>query len=246
MPRFAIFGDSHYACLRQAQTQGLVDVSGIDLEYWGHIGHRFNHLEVRDGALHPTDDFTASRFAKFNEKGRLFLPAADFDVVLFAGARTYLGSVVRPILAASVQGPFLTSGLIRRMLRDHLRAQSGYHFARAFAATGTARILLSPVAFPTQGVPQYRSDINAPACAASVEAQQNLWQLIVDIAATDGITFLAQPPETIVDAVFTKEDFAIPDTLPRKDFEHRNAAYGALVLSQALAHLRSAGDCAVA
>ena len=62
LPRLCIFGDSHYACLKQAEVQGLVDVSGVDLEYWGHVGGRFRYLEVRDGAIHPIDDFTA-RFA---------------------------------------------------------------------------------------------------------------------------------------------------------------------------------------
>ena len=75
LPRFCIFGDSHYACLKQAEMQGLVDVSGIDLEYWGHVGGRFRYLEARDGAIYPKDDFTAMRFAKFNAKGRTFLPA---------------------------------------------------------------------------------------------------------------------------------------------------------------------------
>ena len=32
LPRFCIFGDSHYACLKQAEVQGLVDVSGASVE----------------------------------------------------------------------------------------------------------------------------------------------------------------------------------------------------------------------
>jgi len=100
-PRFCIFGDSHYACLRQAQRQGLVDMSGLEVEHWGHVGGRFLFLELRDGAIHPKDDFTAARFARFNEKARTFLPADAFDAILVMGARTYLLTPFQMSLVAS-------------------------------------------------------------------------------------------------------------------------------------------------
>ena len=82
--RIAIFGDSHYACLRLAHVQGMVNLSAYEVEYWGHVGKRFRLLEFRDGAIHPMDEMTAQRFAKFNEKGRTFLPAAEFDCLTSA------------------------------------------------------------------------------------------------------------------------------------------------------------------
>ena len=60
-PRLAVFGDSHYACLRLAHGQGLVDLSALDVEYWGHVGKRFRALDFRDGAIHPTDPVTAAQ-----------------------------------------------------------------------------------------------------------------------------------------------------------------------------------------
>ena len=138
LPRFCIFGDSHYACLKQAEMQGLVDVSGIDLEYWGHVGGRFRYLEARDGAIYPKDDFTAMRFAKFNAKGRTFLPAADFDVILVMGARVYIWRLFQRVLALLSAGPLVSEGLQRRIWVtdgggdpiDHRIEQLGHPLAR--------------------------------------------------------------------------------------------------------------------
>ena len=238
VPRLAVFGDSHYACVRQAQTLGLVDVSGVDIEYWGHIGRRFNFLEYQDGAIRPTDDVTAARFAKFNEKGRLFLPAADFDMILFVGTRTYVNPVFRVLLAASQRGPFLSSGLKRRIVADHLGTHSGYQLARKMAAAGAARIVLSPIAFPTQGYPRIEARTGPEMRAASPAALAEIWDLAVSVAASDGITLIRQPPQTIVDSVFTKPEFAIDQHVEKQDFEHHSPAFGALILSQAIALLR--------
>lgn len=234
MPRLVVFGDSHYACLRHAHRLGLVDVSGTDLEYWGHVGKRFLFLEFRDGAIHPTDDFTANRFAKFNEKGRLFLPPADFDMVLIAGARTQLSPLFRTLLYARMHGPFITSGLRRRIVRDFLHTKIGYNFARHCAATGTARIVLSPVALPTEGAPQLEPAVTPEMRAAGAEQRAEIWDTIVDVAAAEGITVIPQPEETVTAGMFTRAAFAIENHVERNDFEHRNPAYGALVFSRAL------------
>ena len=147
LPRFCIFGDSHYACLKQAEVQGLVDVSGVELEYWGHVGGRFLYLRVQDGAIYPKDDFTAMRFAKFNAKGRTFLPAADFDAILVMGARVYIWRLFQRVLTLLSSGPLVSEGLVRRILTDDLRRHIGYQLARGLAESGTARILLAPTAW---------------------------------------------------------------------------------------------------
>jgi hypothetical protein len=149
LPRLCIFGDSHYACLKQAEFDGLVDVSGVDIEYWGHVGGRFRFLEFRDGAVRPLDDFTARRFAKFNAKGRKHLPAADFDVIHVTGARVYVWGLFNQLLLGLTGGPFVSSGLARRILVDGLRRQAGYRLATGLASTGKTRVLLSPVAYYT-------------------------------------------------------------------------------------------------
>jgi hypothetical protein len=229
-----VFGDSHYACLRQAHVDGLADLSGLDLEYWGHVGTRFRHLALRDGAIHPTDAFTARRFAQYNERGRLFLPAADFDAILVMGARVYVGYVMMAQMHARCHGPFVSSGLMRRMLTDHLRHQSGYRLAAGLAATGTARILLAPVSFLIRDPMPRPAWLTPEVTALGPELRAAMWGILVDTAAEDGITLLPQAEDTVTDAICTRPDFAVQDHVDRKDYEHKNAAYGARVWAQAL------------
>jgi hypothetical protein len=233
-PRFCIFGDSHYACLKQAEIQGLVDVSGVELEYWGHVGGRFLHLECRDGAIHPLDDFTAQRFAKFNAKGRLFLPAEDFDVILVVGARIYIWRMFYGLMRALCEGPFISHGLQRRILTDGLRAQMGYRLAAGLAKSGHARILLSPTAYYTEDSRHYPEAFTPEMAAILPERVPDFWQVLHEVAAEDGITLIRQPEETVTLGLFTSEAYAVADHVTKQDYEHHNAAYGALILARAM------------
>lgn len=234
LPRLCIFGDSHYACLKQAEVQGLADVSGVDLEYWGHVGGRFRYLEFRDGAVHPVDDFTARRFAKFNAKGRMFLSAADFDTILVMGARVYVWRLFHQILRAMAEGPFLSSGLKRRILTDGLRGQAGYQLAAGLAATGATRVLLSPIAYYTADRDRL-AEVMTPAMTALVADQVPVfWDILHQLAAEDGIALLRQPEETVTAGIFTDEAYAVADHVKKRDYEHHNAGYGALILSRAV------------
>lgn len=237
LPRVCIFGDSHYACLKQAQVRGLADLSGLDLEYWGHVGTRFRHLAFRDKAIHPTDDFTARRFAKFNAKGRLFLPATDFDAILVMGARVYVAPTILSLLHAQSHGPVVSAGLRHRMLADRMRGQMGYRLAAGLAASGP-RVLLAPVSFPTEGVVPKPVLATAKVAASDPQLLAEYWALLTAIAAEDGIILLPQPADTVTAGCFTRADFAVAGHVARKDFEHKNPAYGAAVLAQALPILR--------
>jgi len=239
LPRFCIFGDSHYACLKQAEVQGLVDVSGVDLEYWGHVGRRFHYLRVCDGAIHPTDDFTAMRFAKFNAKGRKFLPAADFDVIFVMGARVYVWGLFQRVLTLLSAGPMVSEGLQRRILTDGLRGHLGYQLARGLAADGTARILLAPTAYYTEDAARLAAAFPPEVAALIPDRLPWFWRVLEDAAAEDGITLLRQPEETVVHGLFTGVDYAVDDHVRKQDFEHHNAAFGAAVLAQVMPIVRS-------
>jgi len=238
LPRFCIFGDSHYACLKQAEVQGLVDVSGVDLEYWGHVGRRFHYLRVCDGAIHPTDDFTAMRFAKFNAKGRKFLPAADFDVIFVMGARVYVWGLFQRVLTLLSAGPMVSEGLQRRILTDNLRQHQGYHLAKGLAADGTARILLAPTAYYTEGAERLTAAVPPELAALIPDRLPWFWHVLEEAAAEDGITLLRQPEETVVQGMFTGVDYAVADHERKQDFEHHNAAFGAAVLSRVMPIVR--------
>jgi hypothetical protein len=237
LPRLCIFGDSHYACVKQAEAQGLVDVRGLDLEYWGHVGSRFRHLELRDGAIHPLDEFTAQRFAKFNVRGRTFLPAADFDAILVTGARVYVWRMFHRLLQRLSEGPFVSQGLQARILMDSLRGQAGYRLAAGLAATGTARVLLAPVAYYTASPERFAATITPAMAAILPERLPWFWAVLAAIAAEDGIELMPQPQETVVDGMFTDPVYAVADHVAKQDYEHHNAFYGAAVMNRALAML---------
>jgi hypothetical protein len=240
LPRLCIFGDSHYACLKQAEVQGLVDVSGVDLEYWGHVGGRFRYLEYRDGAVHPLDEFTARRFAKFNAKGRMSLPAADFDMIHVTGARVYVWRLFHQVLSGLTEGPFLSSGLARRILTDGLRGQAGYRLAAGLASTRAARVLLSPIAYYTAD-PDRFADIVTPAMAALIpDRVPEFWDILQGAAAEDGITLLQQPDESVSAGLFTDPAYAVANHVERRDYEHHNAGYGAMILARAVQIARQA------
>ena len=237
-PRFCIFGDSHYACLKQAEVQGLVDFSGIELEYWGHVGGRFLYLRAQDGAIYPKDDFTAMRFAKFNAKGRTFLPAADFDAILVMGARVYIWRLFQRVLTLLSAGPMVSEGLLRRILTDDLRRHLGYRLAKGLADSGTARILLAPTAYYTEGDTPLLPTIPPEVAALIPDRVPGFWRVLEEAAAEDGVTLLRQPEETVAQGMFSALAYAVDGFPGKQDYEHHNAAFGAAVLSRVLPIVR--------
>jgi hypothetical protein len=142
------------------------------------------------------------------------------------------------ILRGLAQGPFVSSGLVRRVLTDGLRGQAGYRLAKGLAATGTARVLLSPIAYYTADPGRF-ADVVTPAMEVLIPDQVPFfWRILLEAAAEDGIELLCQPEETVTQGLFTAEAYAAANHVERRDFEHHNAAYGALILTRAVALAR--------
>lgn len=230
----AIFGDSHYACLRLAHGQGLVDLSALDLEYWGHVGKRFRFLEYREGAIHPLDEMTAQRFAKFNDKGRRFLPASDFDEIVFIGCRIDIARVFMGLIDAHMQGLYLSIALRQEMVRHRLHELAAYRMAVQMAALGQARIWLHPISMFGQGTQHYDSFITPAMRLATPAAREAVWQVFAQVMAQDGINLLRQLDHSYADGVFTDRAYLIDGYAEMNDYTHRTASYGALVWGQIL------------
>lgn len=240
MPRLAIFGDSHYACVRRAHAEGLVATAGFDIEYWGHVGSRFRMLGYESGAIVPKDEATANRFAKFNEKQRRFLPVADFDAVLFVGCRFQTMGLLMTVAQARVDRRFLSEGLKRRLVRDRLSGNESVGFATNFARDGQAKVLFSPTSLPLVGwADAYTAAFPA---AQSVEAEERaeIDAMLCEVFASHGVDYLPQPDHTITDGCFTSLVYASEDFAKTDDHEHKSATYGALVLQAALQKLGAA------
>jgi hypothetical protein len=236
-PSLCIFGDSSIACLRFALTGHENRLAPYSTEFWGTVGNRFRYLSMQDGAITPTDDFTAKRFAVVNRHGRTRLHPDDFDAILFMGCRTRVDALFMEYLHA-LHHPdlFLSSGVWIEIIRAHLRKQYAYLFAADFAARGRARVLYAPMSFQLAGHPHPHLAAFPDCVQGTVRDRNFFWSLIKETMAADGITLIAQPDRTVVEGCFTDPDYGTK-AAARGDAVHKNGTYGATVLRKVRAAL---------
>lgn len=225
--RVMLFGDSHLAAVRNGLDQ-FAAPEEIEFEFWGTPGHRFRHISWRDGKIVPDDAETAAAFSRFNQSGLCELDPAQFDAVVFVGARIRPGAVI-PDLLNHVAHPtrHLTREYMRQVLAEHYLNHSTYQMARAMAATRKTRVLMNMVSFETLGKTG-RPRAYKVARQASSEHVALMWDLTRQILDGHGITFVAQPVETVVEGYYTKPEYG----LAGKDAVHKNPAYGAMILRE--------------
>jgi hypothetical protein len=234
-PHFCIFGDSHFACLKAAVKEDLVPHSDVEMEFWGNVGNRFRRLGWRNDQVEPLDDFTAHRFAKFNEKKRTVLSAKDFDMILFAGCRITLYKLFPELLHRRVTPELrLSEGVEYRVISDFLRNLGPYQFARNFAAQKQATIVVAPISFDTFGfagtIPKHFSN----ATKAAAKDREAIWDIVEQVMYKDGVILLRQDESSVVSGCCTAEKYGSKDYQKRNDPTHKNSLYGAMVLNAAL------------
>lgn len=233
-PRLCIFGDSHIACLRTAVDQR--PPAGVEIDFWGTAGTRFRMIGLEEGVIRPADAQTARRFAAVSREGaRMALDPAEFDAILFMGVRCRVQRLFAEFLhRARDPALFLSGGVKRAVIRAHLHEKWVYRIARDIAGRGCARILFAPVSFPTAGISTENLDRFPQAGEGSNAERDEIWALIREVMAADGIDLVPQPGRTVTGGCFTAPAYASDRAIARGDSTHRNAAYGRLVLSAAL------------
>lgn len=239
--RICVFGDSHFACTKLGVDQGLVDTTGVEVEFWGNIGKQFRHLTWQNEQVEALDDFTAGRFAKTNSNGRRVLNAEGLDMIFFMGCRIDVCRLFPEALYRR-QTPErrLSPGVEARWIGDFIRRQPPYQFARNFAAQDHAQILVAPVSFDTDGFDDAIPQEFDTARQAQTADRQALWQIVGSIMKQDGMALLPQPEETVTSGCFTHPQYAVEKHRERNDKTHKNSTYGALILNEALNRLRVA------
>lgn len=234
-PHLCIFGDSHYAAVRSAYANGLVDTTGIEIEFWGNTGNRIRELHWNNDQIEPMDDFTARRFAKFNEKGRKTLSARDFDMVLFVGCRLRVSHLFPEFLhRLRTPAQALSSGIMSRVISDFLRVTPTYQFAANFAAQKKARIVFAPLFFEIDEAPNVIPDHFHAAANADKNDRKIIWDMIDKVMTEDGITLIRQDESTVVNGCYTDLAFAIENYEKKPDYHHKNDKFGALILKEAI------------
>ena len=171
----------------------------------------------------------------------------DQDLPVIAIQVTIVHGVMHPVMAGGNQHrlqhahladqpgmiPELGEQMDRCNETDHLRRHTTYQMAQDMADTGQARVLLNLVSFDTAGKARAPRS-HATARAASPADLALLWDHVAAIMADDGIECLAQPADTVVDGYYTDPRFGVEGT----DAIHKNAEYGARILSEIYTRLK--------
>lgn len=231
--KILLFGDSHLASVRRGVAQIPIP-TGTEISFWGTHGSRFRHVSWRDGQIIPDDPATARAFARFSAEGLTRLDPAQFDVVVFVGARIRPGAIIPDILNHMMHSRrHLSQAYIHMLLATHLRQHTTYQIARNMAAGGT-RVLMNPISFETAGRAPVPRKLSRARRAGEAENRM-LQDHITAIMAEDGIEAVLQPLDTVINGYQTAARFGIG--IKKDDAVHKNAEYGALILQQILDHL---------
>ncbi len=238
-PRLLIFGDSHIASARRAVDRGLVDLSGYELEFWGAYGPAFREFRLRSGVVHAMNE-TKEIALKINGQGRTTVSPAEFDVVLFYGARLRAAHFFAPYLHRLQCGIDLPSRAVMTLATRHfLRSLRSYRLAAALARAKETSVLFAQAAFPTAGIrplqdmdPIYSENVKA--FEATAADRDLVWGHLHQTALQDGVALVRQPEHTITDGIFTHEEFAVSDAHKKLDDGHKSDEFAALMIREAL------------
>lgn len=243
-----IFGDSHIGSVRRALDAGLVRLDGYEVEFWGAAGPLFRQIDIKNGVVRPIGQEAAEAVAMVNAKGRTSLAPSDFDCFVFYGARLRSAEFMLPYLHY-MRDPHraVSHDVMQAAAAQFLVSCRAVRIARSFAASGKARVYFAPAPLMTDGV----LDQTAPgmplalypcAAAATAEDRAQIWGMFTRILASDGITLIAQPDETVVNGAFTDARFAIDGAQASGDAGHKSPEFAALMLRSFLA-TASQGGC---
>jgi hypothetical protein len=236
--RFCVFGDSHIACVKHALDEGLLDLQGVDLEFWGAPGPRFRDLHMEEGRFVATSDEARDQLAKINPERFSGLGPDDFDGFLFIGCRLRSSDFLVPMLASVPGSPGYLSQAVRDMMLPRwLDSCRWYRAAREFARHRP--VFFSPAGFLNDGIvseEQVARTVNTEADAAE---RGVLWDQIAEAMQQDNIQLIRQPEETVTRGGLTRAEFATDLGDQGDDSVHKNGAYGALILNQALGEMRA-------
>lgn len=230
--RIAIIGDSHLGSLKVAHDEDRIAwPKGMDVEFWGASGPAFREITWSRGALRAKGE--AQKLVKLiNANDRTYLPAKDFDAVLFYGARLRSIEFFGPYVEwRSAAGGWPSKAVLLETARGYLISTRAYRNACEFAKSGTTAIFC-PAPFPTDGV----MDLTARggilkqfpnATDLSPDDRAMLWDVLQEAALAEGVTLMPQPEDTVTLGLLTKSEYATEGAADVKDTGHKNPDFAA-------------------
>lgn len=230
--RIAIIGDSHLGSLKIAHDdKSIAWPTGMDVEFWGASGPSFREISWSRGALRAKGE-AQKRVKLINANDRTYLPAKDFDAVLFYGARLRSIEFFGPYVEwRNASGSWPSKAVLLETARGYLISVRAYRNACEFAKSGTPTIFC-PAPFPTDGV----MDLTARggilrrfpnATDISPEDRNMLWDILREAALAEGVTLMSQPEDTVTSGLLTHSKYATEGAAEAKDTGHKNAEFAA-------------------
>jgi len=234
--RFCVFGDSHIACVKHAQDEDLLDLKNVALEFWGAPGPQFRDLHLEEGRLVARSEAARNSLEKINPARVEGLDPEDFDGFLFIGCRLRASEFLLPLLGSLPGSPgYLSSSVRALMLNRWLEGCRWYRAAREFAKLRP--VFFSPAGFLNDGIVSEDEVARTINTEATEEARSAIWDRVALAMQQDNIHLIPQPEETVTRGGLTRADFATTLGDQGDDSVHKNGAYGALILNQALQKL---------
>lgn len=235
-----IFGDSHLGSVRRALDEGLIDLTGFEVEFWGADGPNFRDIDIEGDTVRPQTDDALKWVRTINGNGRETLGPGDFDVYLFYGARLRLTDIMPPYLDILCNPDAAVSeAVLSAAVNRFISGRRSARIARHFADSGGPRVFFCPASFLADGVvdPMARQGVFAqfPHAEKAGEAERaRLWRMIDAIFGESGVTVLRQPEDTIVRGCLTDGRYAVQDAVAQKDAVHKSPEFGARMLAEFL------------
>jgi hypothetical protein len=248
MKRICLIGTSHLAALKHGSA--LVDMDGkAEFRYFGCGAGSFRGARYSDGAMVPITRNMRTRFAHISG-GLDRIHVRDFDafaVVGFAGFSTAI-SVATSYRTMEFQSrrnqPLLSRPLFEKVIECSIEKEIGVDMARTLAKVADAPVVV--LAKPRTAHIELSTNTRLQRLKESGDGMRlgEIYATILAELSHDGVQFLDQPNDTIVDFIVTADEFSTGskrlgngEALSEQDTRHMNSAYGAKVLMQLLSHL---------
>ena len=235
--RVLIFGDSHLASVRHADTAGLLELGTVDLEYWGAAGPAFRQIHFAKEALTPIKPETEEMVLQVNGNGRKTVAANDFDVFVFYGVRLRFTDFFAPYLTLmDGENTAVSDAVLTRAADTFLNDRRSVRMAAMLKKAGAGRVILAFAGFPVWGVVDHTLENRTLArfpdvTQATVASRQRIWQALEAGLAARGLELVMQPEDTITKGMFTDPAFAVADGVEREDAVHKAPTFAAKLLN---------------
>ena len=258
LPRVLFIGNSHLGALRLAHAAQPERWPGWDIYFLGVLANRLGELDLRGDRLVPMTDAARWQLRYYNHVPSLDI--AGFDAFVIAGGVSWIRMAALCADHRSLDFPSIAAGDSRPQLVGRSFLQQALHARLAQSSAGKLLSRIAGLGKPVVVVPE-------PMLSADAAQDADRYAIYLDLIARGdadhwlGVFRRARervlgasarvidwPDEALVDRFYTDPRFmrgsrrlAPVDGAahPDDDYEHANAAYGALVMDQAWSALRN-------